>query len=179
MQHEALKQKIPEIHFKPEGYVHLDDNDFLEQFTTELTKEGLDPGKLVFRGADATNIFESDGSFKRPPGIFAMDEPTWKREAEKSFGETTPAGYTKFAETPCILLYDLQQLAEAYDYKLELDPEDPSRIVRIYDIKPGDALTDLPAGKSIEEVVIHKDYPENPVASPTDALAGIVYLDLD
>ena len=175
-QPERPKKTIKIFNFKPEGYVHVDDDEFLDQLFTFIRKKDIDPDEAVFSGTDASKVFDPSGSIKRPEAIFAMDKFAWETNAAKSYGETTPAGYTRSATVPCILILDTKPLAEAYSYKLEQDPEDPSSIVKLSDIIPGSPIVDLPKDKHVEEVVIHKDYPANPDASPMDALVGIVYL---
>jgi hypothetical protein len=44
-------------------------------------------------------------------------------------------------------------------------------------IVPGDPLSEISVDVPLESAVIHKDYPHNPDASPTDALVGLVYLE--
>lgn len=164
--------KVPEIHFKPEGYVSTDDIEFLEQLVEKLRENGLNPDDLIYSGMDASHLYEADGTVKRPSAIFAMNETGWVRAA-KSHG-STPAGYAAGGNNPRIALYNRNQLAHAYSYKLHQDEKDYNAPITITDIVPGDALAGRPQSEVVEEVVIHKDYPQNQDASPTDALLGVV-----
>jgi hypothetical protein len=177
--HEPSRPKKRKFHFRPEGYVHPDDIEFLEQFVEFLQEErlagrfGFTPDELIYSGIDASKILAA-GVKQKAEAVFAMNEVCWKRNAEKPHGKTTPGGYAKDATRPAILLYERNQLAHASEYKLRLDPEDPTQIVEIYDIVPGQLLINEQIDEDVEEVVIHKDYPHK---SPTDALVGIVYLE--
>jgi hypothetical protein len=175
---ENTAPKIKVLHFKPEGYVHPDDADFLEQFIEFLHNERYDgrltqtPDQLVYSGVDVSKIY-AEGVNKRPDAVFGMNEISWKRNASKSYGETTPGGYAKDATIPAIFLYDRDMLAHAESYQLHLDPNDPNQIVGITDIVPGRPLAGEHIDDPVEEAVIHKDFPHK---SPVDAQVGIVYI---
>ena len=176
MSPETKKPNKPaEIHFKPEGYTPPDSIEFFEQLVGKLREAGFNPDEIIYSGADASYLFEKDGSVKRPNAIFAMNETGWVRAAKSH--ETTPAGYADSGDEPRIALYDRSQLAHAYSYHVDQDESDYYAPIPITDIVPGDALAGRPSSEVINEVVIHKDYPQNPDASPTDALLGIVFLD--
>jgi hypothetical protein len=166
-------KKLTEIHFKPEGYVSTDGIEFLEQLVEKLRQEtNLNPDDLIYSGTGAEHLYNADGSVKRPNAIFAMNETGWVRAAKDH--ETTPAGYADSGDDPRIALYDRSQLAHAYSYRVDQDETDYYAPVHITDIVPGDALAGRPSSEVVNEVVIHKDYPQNPDASPADALLGIV-----
>lgn len=168
MPHEAIKQKIPQLHFKPEGYLSSGDAEFLDELKTFLEANGFDPGDLIYSGFDATEVAKGE-PVPRHPFIFAMNEAAWRNAVK--YRETNPAGYAEGWETPCIGLYDRNQLAQAYAYGIKLENIDDR--VELSRIELGANLEDLPPDP-IEEAVVHKDYPDR---SPTDALVGLVYLE--
>lgn len=171
--HEAVKPKIPEIHFMPEGYVDPDGPEFLEQLLQKLREVGFDITNLVFCGVDGALIYSQDGSIEKPNAIFAMNETGWRDAITK--GVITPAGYVKKdADVPCIALYDARHLAEPESYKLRQNLENYWEPVQIYNIVPGDDLAPIIPSDSAQEVIIHEGFPD---ASPSDVLVGLVFIE--
>ena len=169
-------KKILEIHFAPEGYISDTSEEFYQQLAELLVNHGLDPNQLIFSGTDAGLVLDERGIPKpSPQAIFGMDQVGWL-DATKHH-DMTPASYAdkEGGERPCILLYERSQLAEAkrYDVSME-DDEDYTSAVRATNIVPGDKLEDLPQEHRVNEVVIHKDFPD---ALPSDALVGLVYIE--
>jgi hypothetical protein len=169
--HEAIKPKIPEMHFKPEGYVSSGSDEFLEAFLDELKTNGYETKDLVFSGFDGTDVASGE-EVPRHPYIFAMDVAGW-RTANRRVVEN-PATYAEGWKIPCIGLYDKNQLAEVYYGVTEQDLEDLNSRIELSDISLGRRLNELPPGTVVEEAVAHVNFPD---ASPTDALVGLVFLD--
>lgn len=168
MSHETLKQKITELHFKPEGYASSGNEDFLDELIGLLETNGFDRENLVYSGFDGTDLAKGK-TLPRHPYIFAMNETGWRNAIK--YHETNPAQYAEGWETPCIGLYEKNQLAQAYAYGIKL--ENLNDRIELSRIEVGTKFEGMPIGP-IEEAVVHKDYPE---ASPTDALVGLVYLE--
>lgn len=169
MQHEEIAQKLPQLHFNPEGYVSPSDVEFMDQFFSMLRSNGYDPEGLVFSGLDGTKFARGE-PVPRYQAIFAMNEAGWKKAIKTHY--QNPAQYAEGWETPCIGLYDKQQLAQVYSADHHI--EDVNERFELSGIKLGEALADLPAGEPVEEAVAHRDYPNG---SPTDALVGLVFID--
>ncbi len=168
--------KIKEIRFKPEGYISTDGIEFLEQLIEKLHREtNIDTDAAIYSGLDASHLYEADSSVRRPNAIFAMNETGWVRAIKQH--KNTPAFYALSGDYPRIAIYDRNLLAHAYSYKMHEDLEDYNAHIIITDIVPGDALADRPQSEVVEEVVIHKDYSQDPDASPTDALLAVVSFD--
>lgn len=174
--HETQKPKLRIMRFTPEGYVSDTGEEFYEQFAEVVRSRGFDPLQLVFSGTDAALALDEHGRPKpSPQAVFGMNQAGWLYAAKHH--DMTPASYADKdeGEQPCILLYDRSQLAEAktYDVYME-DSEDPASRVRATNVVPGAKLEDLPLEKIVNEVVIHKDFPD---ALPSEALLGLVYLE--
>ncbi len=147
--------------------------EFLEQLLRKLREAGFDTGNLVFCGMDGRYIYSQDGSIEKPDAIFAMNETGWRGVITK--GGITPADYVKKdADVPCIALYDARQLAVPEHYELRQNLDDYWAPVQIGDIVPGENLAAITPSDSVEEVVIHRDFPN---ASPSDALVGLVLVE--
>jgi hypothetical protein len=131
-------KKIPEIHFRPEGYTPTNSIEFLEQLTELLHERRIDPDQLVYSGMGSTHLYGPDGSIKRPNAIFAMNESGWVRAAHRH--ENTPADYAAGSHNPRIALYDRSQLAHAYSYDTQQDEDDYFAPIVLSDIVPGDTL---------------------------------------
>lgn len=171
MQHEALQHKLPELHFRPEGYTGSGDEEFLNQLLSFLSARGLEPDQLLFSGFDGTKLKKGE-PMPRYNAVFAMNEAGW-REALR-LRDLNPASYAEDWDTPCIALYDKGSLAEAYSYDFDnADSEEDTRL-EFKNIVVGEALSDVPADKGLEEAFVHKDYPDG---SPTDALVGLVFIE--
>lgn len=173
IRHEAPKQKVPELHFQPEGYVDPDDVEFLEQFLAWLEAQNIPTENLVFTGLDGDKLYDRDGSMRRPQALFGMNQTGWRHAIETR--QTTPAGYVKKdADVPLIALFDANQLMEPKTYSIHQDEDylSPAEIVDINPGKPEDQKLVTP-DDLVDEVVIHRDFPS---ASPTDALVGIVHI---
>lgn len=166
---EALKPEIPILHFAPEGYVSGSDPEFLDGFIQALKSAGFDPQQLVFSGFDGTQLAQGE-PMPRHEAIFVMNESGW-RQALK-YKETNPAQYAEGWETPCIGLYDKNQLVHVYSHGFKDTPPDDRAMLT--DIKFGAPLDQIRPGEPVEEAIVHKAYPD---ASPTDALVGVVFLD--
>lgn len=168
--------KIPQLHFRPEGYVSDTGEEFYQQLVTFLKSYGLDPEQLVFSGTDAASVLDERGNPKpSPQAIFGMNQVGWLDAAKHH--DMTPASYAdkEGGSQPCILLYERSQLAEAKSYNVSMeDDDDYTSPVHATNIVPGDRLEDLPTQHRVNEVVIHKDFPQ---ALPSDALVGIVYIE--
>ena len=169
--HEAPKQKIPELHFKPEGFISSGSDEFLDQFLETLRARGLDSETLVFSGFDGSRVSQGE-PIPNHPFIYAMDEPGW-RASIKGLIEN-PATYAEGWEVPCIGVYDKSQLALVYSSDMTQDLDDLNGRIQLSNIQVGYKLDELPAGVKVEEAVVHKDYPNG---SPSDALLGLVFLD--
>lgn len=169
MRHEALKQKIPKLHFKPEGYISSNSEEFLDAMLELLRAEGFDPDNLIYSGFDGTKAARGE-EIPKYEYIFAMNEAGWREAIKKD--DSNPAEYADGWQTPCIGLYDRSQLAHVYS--ADIDLEDINDRVELKHIRISNNLADLPLAKPIEEAVVHKNYPDS---SPTDALVGLVYLD--
>lgn len=174
--HETQKPKLRIMRFTPEGYVSDTGEEFYEQFAEVVRSRGFDPLQLVFSGTDAALALDEHGRPKpSPQAVFGMNQAGWLDAAKHH--DMTPASYADKdeGEQPCILLYDRSQLAEAktYDVYME-DSEDPASRVRATNVVPGAKLEDLPLEKIVNEVVIHKDFPD---VLPSEALLGLVYLE--
>ena len=195
MRHEAVKQKIPELHFKPEGYISSDSAEFLDEFLGFLRSKGLDPESLVFSGFEGKSIAKGE-PLPRDPSIYGMNEAGW-REAIR-LHEENPAGYAKGWYVPCIGLYDRDQLSHLYPhesvnhpinieetgltqvevggnvYDVDGVPEFIDKRIEFTSADPGEPLANLPPDLLVKEEVAHIDFPEG---SPTDALVSLVYID--
>lgn len=110
--HEAIKSKIPRLHFKPEGWIEPSDPEFLDQFTAFLVSEGFNPQGLIFSGLDGTPVINGE-SLPRKKGIYAMNVAGWRSTFTQP-GKHNPAMYADAYGIKCIGLYDRTQLAEAY-----------------------------------------------------------------
>lgn len=167
-------KKIPEIHFRPEGYISGHDEEFLDQLLETLAQHGYSPAELVYSGFEGKNLVKGQ-AIERYPYVFAMNEAGW-RSAIK-YGEENPAVYAEGWDVPCIGLYDRHQLAHVYSSDL-IDSGDIEELVEgrveLTNIKPGELLGRLPPDAPIEEAVVHRNYPEQ---SPTDALVGLVFIE--
>lgn len=166
---EVLEHRVPELHFKPEGYKSSGDAEYLEGLLDKLKNEGFEPQTLVFSGFDGTQVAGGE-QLPRYPYIFGMNEAAW-RQAIK-YREANPAEYAQGWQTPCIALYDKQQLAQVYSSVMHLS-EIEDRI-ELSGIDVGEPLSELDPGVPVQEALVHKDYPDG---SPSDALVGLVYLD--
>jgi len=164
------------MHFIPEGYVSDTGEEFYQQFADTLRNHGFEPLQLVFSGTDAVLALDEQGRPKpSPEAVFGMNEVGWLDAAKHH--DMTPASYAdkENGEHPCILLYERSQLAEAKTYDVHMvDKEDPTSGVRATNVVPGTKLEDLPIEKIVNEVVIHKDFPD---ALPSEAMVGLVYLE--
>lgn len=170
MRHEAVKHKIPELHFKPEGYASTGDAEFLDELLGMLRAKGFDPNSLVFSGFDGTSVARGE-TIPRHLSIFGMNENGWRKAIKEL--ESNPAEYAEGWDTPCIGLYDKSQLAEVYSADFLTDYEDTESRIELGNISIGEYLSELGPEAPIEEALVHKDYPEG---SPVDALVGLVYL---
>jgi hypothetical protein len=170
---ETKKQPKPrEIRFMPEGYVDPDGPEFLDQFLRKLQESGIDTTDLLYTGMDGKHLYAPDGSLNRTDAIFAMNETGWRKAIEHS--ESTPGGFVKKdAEVPIIALFDGSYLSEPQKYRLQQDTDDYWDTIEILDIVPKPDAAPIKPQDGVEEVVIHKDYPN---ASPMDAMAGVVYV---
>jgi hypothetical protein len=169
MSQEKINKKIPEIRFKPEGYVSSSSEEFLDEFLEALKTRGFKPEDLIFSGFDGALPVQSESA---PEHIFGMNEAGW-RGAIKHF-VSNPADYAEGWDTPCIGLYDRTDLAEIYSADFPDDYEDAQSRIKLENIVVGERLADLELDVPIKEGLVHKDFPEG---SPTDALVGLVYLD--
>lgn len=169
MSPEKSKKKIPEIRFKPEGYVSSGSKEFLDGFLETLQAKGFEPENLVFSGFDGALPAKSEPASEH---IFGMNEAGW-RGAIKHF-VSNPADYAEGWDTPCIGLYDRTDLAEIYSADFLSDYEEAQDRIKLENIVVGERLADLEPDVPIKEGLVHKDFPEG---SPTDALVGLVYLD--
>lgn len=168
MKHEMLRQKIPNLRFQPEGYLSSGSEEYFDELMVMLKEAGFDTARLVYSGFDGTDIARG-APLPRHPYIFAMDETGWRKAVK--YHESNPAQYAEGWETPCLGLYDRDQLAQAYAYGIKL--ENVNDRIELSDIEIGAKLQQEPLGP-VDEAVVHKDYPD---ASPSDALVGLVYLD--
>jgi len=171
MRYEAVRPKIPQLHFKAEGYISSSDVEFLEHFLNFLKDKGFKPEDLIFSGFDGTSVAKGE-SIQRHPIIFGMNEAGW-REAIRTL-EGNPAEYAESWDTPCVGIYDKSQLAEVYSSEMLADQEDINSRIEHSEVVLGEYLSDLDPATPFEEALAHKDYPNG---SPTDALVGLVYLD--
>jgi hypothetical protein len=173
---EALKQRIPELRFAPEGYVSDTGIEFYEQFVAMLKANGFNTDTLLYCGIDAKQLLGEDGSvIPSDLGIFAMNETGWLGAIRAH--DSTPALYSdkEGGKDPCIALYDRSQLAHAKDYDVAMkDAEDYDSPVKPTNIVPGKKLEDSPLDERVDELVIHRDFPN---AHPSDALVAVVHLE--
>lgn len=176
MKQEAqLEPKVPELHFRPEGYVNTSGQEFLAEFMDFIESQGFNPSDLVFSGFGGSAIIK-DGSIPRPPFIFIMNHAAWKDAASSHGVEPTPADYADGQDAPCIGLYDKNQLVHTESYDIGIDPENYAETTKVENIDPkkGELLSEIPADQEIKEVAVHKDYP---ASSPSDALVGLVFVE--
>lgn len=167
---EALKTKtVPEIHFKPEGYLSGGEAEFLDQLLEILKKEGFSPDELVFSGFDGREVAKGL-PMPRHLSIFVMNEAGWRNALK--YKETNPAQYAESWGTPCIGLYAKDQLTLVYSATMDIENKDDR--VELGDVKLGSPLAEMAPNDPIEEAIVHKDYPDG---SPTDALLGLVFID--
>lgn len=184
MSPETKKPNKPtEIHFKPEGYTPPDSIEFFEQLVGKLREAGFNSDEIIYSGMDAANLYNPNGSIKRPQGIFGMNEIAWVKAAKNH--DDTPAGYAtggmdpryELGEAkPVIALYDRNQLALVYSHNMRQELIDYAKPVEL-DLEDAEInynLADRPSSDPVEEVMVHKDFPQDPDASPTDALLGVV-----
>lgn len=170
MRREALKSKIPELHFEPEGYTTSGDPEFLDQLLEYLRSSGYDPDNLLFSGIEGKEI-SGGKDIPRHGGVFAMNQAGWRKAL--NLKEANPAMYAaKKADVPCIALYDRDQMAHIYNHSIHQEEDGSNAPIEIDDIEIGDALADLPLGDVVEEAVTHRYYPN---ALPADALVGLVF----
>lgn len=171
MRRELVKEKTPELRFKPEGYISTGNPEFLDELLSMLRGRGFDPDNLVFSGFDGTNLARGE-VMPRHPTIFGMNEAGWRKAIKKL--DSNPAEYAEGWDMPCIGLYDRSQLAEVYSADVLNDYEDTEGRIELGNISISEYLSDLRSDVPIQEALVHKDFPEG---SPTDALIGLVYLD--
>jgi len=169
MTNEVIKQNLPHLHFKPEGYLSGGDEEFLDQFLDFIGRSGFDPRQLVYSGFDGSSASKGE-EVPRYPYVFVMNEAAWRQAI--THREENPAEYAEGWDTPCIGLYDKQQLVHVYSSDIDL--EDIHDRVELGAIERGEQLADIPEGSAVKEAVIHQGYPET---SPTDALVGLVFID--
>lgn len=156
-----------------EGYQRTDDPEFLDALQNLLKVDGLDTSRLVYSGFDGSFI-EEHKPCPRGPGTFAMNEAGW-REALKAEHQC-PAKYAEGWDAPCIGVYDGSLLREVYDADISDYPEDPYKRADIEIKEFGEDLKDLEPGTPVMEIVAHVNYPDDPEASPTDALLRLVII---
>ena len=178
MNHEATEIKtvpsLPKLYFKPEGYINVNDSEFLEQFSDYLKTQGLDPNHLLYSGTGAKTIFNNHGSLKMPDAIFAMNLPAWQNAIRRKI--ETPAGYAEDEEEPIIVLLNREECADVYSHDMGQASSDHSEPVNGSVSEIGNRLVNQPLDIPVEEMVAHKDFHDG--KSPADACVGIAYLDL-
>lgn len=169
---EVVKDKKlpPILKFQPEGYVSTHDLEYLDGLKKKLREEGVEKENLVYCGIDGSFLNSASKEMPERYASYGMNEAGWIETIR--LGESSPAKHAEGKETPCIAVYDGDQLSEIYSWKITHEDKDIIEgTMGFEDVELGDALKDLSPTHAVTEGVAHVNYPNQPV---NDALLCLV-----
>ena len=160
-------KKVPKtLRFDIENWISHREPAYLEALKKLLTTNSINPDHILYSGFDA-----SDPKDEKIKMLFAMNETGWLNA--NNVGQNNAADHALEGDQPCIGIYDINQLAEAYHWEYSSQTDPNAKEILEESIIVGEPLVNADPKKEFNGLVVHVNYPQQ---SPNDALVCKVYI---